>query len=483
MLESWNSDITFSDIVLSNENIKNKRKLSQYRAHLISSGSSHALLNHNRRFYYDPINESLLPIYYDGDSNIRHFKKLIFEKDIKDTFLTRDIDTEDFNQAINQINKINLSEFTLKLNLAGVQINESELKKIKVKLIKNLIILREGNQTNLEPQFKKNPLIRKNQNTDYGLVLYSNSNNNFYLCNLKEEKCDKKDLNSLELNKVLNGDYTKDKIKYYFIGDKFDPLTKSYNFEISKKSNLINPDKNIYIKKFGEPDLIFNKKKKLLLIKIKDFNDKVLFLNSKLDGWNIKVLANDIKNYKKIESRIDTNLLTSLLTIKDSYLKNLNIYIEGGKHEDSLNTINTSGSINSITIKNSFQDAIDFDFSNLKVNEIYVENSGNDCVDTSSGKYFVSKLVLYGCEDKGVSVGEKSYFKLTNAEIKETNMALVSKDSSKLIVKNGFLQNNNICAAAYNKKQEFGPSYISIPRKLCPINKLAIQNISTLEVK
>ena len=73
-----------------------------------------------------------------------------------------------------------------------MQINESELKKIKVKLIKNLISLREENQTNLEPQFKKNPLIRKNQNTDYGLVLYANSNNNFYLCNLKEDKCDKK---------------------------------------------------------------------------------------------------------------------------------------------------------------------------------------------------------------------------------------------------------------------------------------------------
>ena len=78
ILESWNSGITFSDIVLSNENVKNKRKLSQYRAHLISSGSSHALLNHNRRFYYDPINESLLPIYYDGNSNIRNTKKTNF---------------------------------------------------------------------------------------------------------------------------------------------------------------------------------------------------------------------------------------------------------------------------------------------------------------------------------------------------------------------------------------------------------------------
>ena len=169
-----------------------------------------------------------------------------------------------------------------------------------------------------------------------------------------------------------------------------------------------------------------------------------MILNSKLEGWNIKVLAKDIKNHKTIESRIDTNLLTSLITIKDSYLKNLNIYVEGGKHEDSLNIINSSGSINSLTIKNSFQDAIDFDFSNLKVNEIYVENAGNDCIDTSSGEYFVGKLVLDSCEDKGVSVGEKSNFKVINTKIRGTNIALASKDSSKLIVKNGFLQNNNI---------------------------------------
>ena len=271
LLESGNSRMKFSDMVLSNGNDTNKRILSLYRALLISSGSTHALVNHNRRFYYDPINKSLLPIYYDGNSKIRTLDIDGFEKDIKGRFLKRDIETKDFNLAINQIKEINSSEFTLKLNFAGVQINESEFKKIKVKLIKNLISLRELNQINLEPQFTKNPLIRKIENTDYGLVLYSKTNNNFYLCNFKEDKCHKKDFNSLELNKLLSGDYNKDEIKYYFIGDKFDPVTKNYNFEISKKSNLINPDKNIYIKKYGNPELIFKKKKKLLLKKIQRF--------------------------------------------------------------------------------------------------------------------------------------------------------------------------------------------------------------------
>ena len=59
------------------------------------------------------------------------------------------------------------------------------------------------------------------------------------------------------------------------------------------------------------------------------------------------------------------NLLTSLITIQDSILKNVNIKVEGGSLEDSLNLIRSKGSINKIEVYNSFQDAIDFDFSIL----------------------------------------------------------------------------------------------------------------------
>ena len=48
---------------------------------------------------------------------------------------------------------------------------------------------------------------------------------------------------------------------------------------------------------------------------------------------------------------------------------------------------------------------------------------------------------------------------------------------------NAYLENNSLCAAAYNKKQEFGPSYIAIPTKLCSKEELAIQNYSILEKK
>ena len=490
ILESWNhagndKEIAFSDLLLSNGDIKSKGILSRYKAHLISSGTTHALYNHNRRFYYDPISKSFLPIYYDGDSKIKNLEKEFnFTKDFKDRFLTRDIETEDFNRAINEIKQINLTSFSLKLKINGVKLKDSELKNIKEQLIRNLIYLRDSNKINLKTKFKDNPLIRKfHNNENYGLALYSQKDSNFYLCNIEEKICNKKNLNPFELNKLLVGDYLKDNLKYYFIGDKFDPINKRYYDNVPNNLNLINPIKNIYIKKFGNPKLTIDKKKKLISIIFKNFDEKILFTNSKLDGWYIKVFANADNTFKPSKSRIDNNLLTSLITIKDSNVKNLKIHIDGGQHEDSLNIMNSFGSIDELVIKNSFQDAIDFDFSDLKVNMINVQNSGNDCIDTSAGKYFIKNINLDGCKDKGVSVGEESYLRVLNAEIKNSNIALVSKDFSKLIVNNAYLENNSICAAAYNKKEEFGPSYIAIPTKSCPKGKLAIQNKSILEKK
>ena len=47
---------------------------------------------------------------------------------MNDRFLARDIATEDYNRAINEIQLINLTTFSSKLKNNGVQINDSELK-------------------------------------------------------------------------------------------------------------------------------------------------------------------------------------------------------------------------------------------------------------------------------------------------------------------------------------------------------------------
>ena len=125
---------------------------------MISSGSTHALYNHNRRFYYDPISKSLLPIYYDGDSKIRNLDEdFNLSKAIKDSYLMRDIENKDIDRAINEIKQINITNFSRKLKFNGVQIEDSEVIKIKNNLIRNLIYLRDSNQINLKTKFEDNP--------------------------------------------------------------------------------------------------------------------------------------------------------------------------------------------------------------------------------------------------------------------------------------------------------------------------------------
>ncbi len=488
-LESWNrggmhNEVTFSDDLLSNGNSDKRKTLSTFKAHLIALGAPHALYNHNRRFYFDPLDKSLIPIYYDGDSQIRELREInIYGKDLQERFLTRDIRLEDFDNAIIEISDIDLSNFKEKLKKSGVKITENELIRIRKRIIKNLTFLKEKHKLKLDHKFIDNPLKRESyENLIYGIIFYFD-NDLFLLCKLGEENCTKTKLNNFELNKLLAGKFVKDNIKYYYLGDKFNPIYNEYSKSAEKEYLILNPYDDLYIKKFGNPTLNFDKRKKLMKIYIKNTNEKILIFNSKLGDWKIDVEVIETNKFYNPTSRIDTHLLTSLITIKDSNINGTVITIDGGQHEDSLNIINSSGNIESINIKNSFQDAIDFDFSDLRVNKIFVNNSGNDCLDTSSGNYFINEIDLLGCKDKGVSVGENSYLELNNAKIVESQVALVSKDSSVLILKKGLLRNNVFCAAAYNKKQEFGPSTITIPNNLCSQDKIAIQNFSLFEQK
>ena len=103
--------------------------------------------------------------------------------------------------------------------------------------------------------------------------------------------------------------------------------------------------------------------------------------------------------------------------------------------EDTVNFINSVGSVEDIKIYNSFSDALDVDFSNIKFNNITVSNALNDCVDFSSGDYSWENLQLDKCGDQGLSVGEKSSVKLNNIDVKFANIGVASKDSSVVLIK------------------------------------------------
>ena len=58
-----------------------------------------------------------------------------------------------------------------------------------------------------------------------------------------------------------------------------------------------------------------------------------------------------------------------------------------------LNLKNNKSSVKNINISNSLFDALDIDFSNIKIENVNIKNAKNDCLDFSAGTYEIENLI------------------------------------------------------------------------------------------
>ena len=459
---------SFSDKLLSN-NIENHReKLTTFRTILIAMGSSHALYNHNRRFYYDPLFNNFNPIYYDGNSMIadNYILKNDNNFNIYEYKFLREITIKDLNLSEKLINSIDKNQLKKDLDKLDVYLNTEEIERIISNLIlninhmKNLIKPNEYKISYINNLYKKYNLENK-----IGFIKYK-PNRGFQLCNSKAENCIDYILSDDDFKSLFRSKLNIDNLDYLFIVDnpKIDNVNLNNSIFSTNLNKHIEFDDLYYL---GSPQIILQKEKKIIEITTSGNLDKVIIANNILQDWKIILNSDEKSSDYQNESRFDSNLLTSTLTIVDSFLDGVSIVINGGVLEDSLNIIRGNGFIKNISVNNSYQDAIDFDFSNLLIEEINVNKSGNDCLDLSSGEYFFKNVNLNGCGDKGISTGENSKVIVEKLFIKDSNIGLVSKDSSELIVKKGMIQDSEICSSAYRKKQEFKGGIISYPNYIC----------------
>ena len=211
-----------------------------------------------------------------------------------------------------------------------------------------------------------------------------------------------------------------------------------------------------------------NELRKLTLIYDNSFG-KVLISNSILR--NMKIIMLNKNKYKKVEYKKTYNL-TGCLTIMDTKLDDVSFIGENFNCEDTINFIRAEGSIKEIEINNSNSDAIDADFSKIKIKNLIVNLSKNDCLDVSYGIYEISNINAENCGDKGVSVGEMSILNSNKVLIKNTPIGLASKDGSKAMLIKFDGINLNKCLSAYKKKQEFSGGYISVMDFKCENYKI-----------
>ena len=159
-------------------------------------------------------------------------------------------------------------------------------------------------------------------------------------------------------------------------------------------------------------------------------------------------------------------------------MDNSSFEVLNGQCEDSLNIINSHGSIDELNITNAYQDAIDIDFSKIRIDNAIISQAGNDCLDVSGGEYILLKGILSNCKDKAISVGEKSQFNVENVFVQNAKSGITIKDLSKIYLNDGLIKDSEICVSAYQKKQEFGGGIAYIKKLECEGESFVDKNSS-----
>jgi len=450
---------------------KEKNNYQSYVALIYALDAQHNLSYDDSRFYYDPIEKLFFPIYYDGKSNIINEKQKLSIDKLLDS-VSQDAKYGSIN-SIELVNNIDKKKFLERLNNSGLSINDKELNDILDKVTKRLetISISEPIEVKyFEPNdYFSNLEVKNDLSKNMKIVFVQFSNKTIKICDFKLTNCKTLKPDILDFN-ILTKDaisqqfssFSKDNEKYLYVYNDI-----NYNIDANKiaEFNTLNIKNDFLIKFNSEIDLNVDEENRKLYINQKNEKGRVILTEGNINSWKIYFKGFEEIYNKKISK--DYLNLTGCITLLDVKVNDLKIYANNSSCEDAINLIRVKGSIDLFEINNSYSDGLDIDFSDVNINTIKIKNSRNDCLDLSFGSYNILNTIVNQCGDKGISVGEKSTVNLENIEIKNSNTGLVSKDSSKVLVKNTSIDNSKYCFAAYKKKQEFFGGFIKAENFEC----------------
>ena len=461
-----------------------------YDAVVFATRSEHALSMNDRIFYYDHNYKKFLPIFYDGGSKLLNKYNQISTEN----FATSNNLVEKSNlvngrvsyssvigakKASDRLKNLDRSKLLRELNERGFKINKKNLEEILNKIDDNLDKLESfSNSRIFEVNVKKidkslNQRRSYNKGFERKLVFFDEYFDNFLEC-LPEDNssCKKLDNSKTNLTKLLSQKLKVDNYHLVFYGKKnvlkndggwFHEYSDKKNFnKYQKNESYFSNDLNFFT--YGAIKYNLDKNNKILNISKNSEYGTIFIYDSNLENWKISFQNNFQSNNS---SRIDFNFLTGCINIYDSYFKNLSIESQNNDCEDSVNIVRSEGQIDYLNIKNAKFDALDFDFSKLKIKNIIVSGSNNDCLDVSYGLYEIDNLNVSMCGDKGLSVGENSNIVVKKLIAENVNIGLASKDNARATVNNFLANAVKDCVRAYNKKQEFSGGYVNIKMLKC----------------
>ena len=459
----------------------NPNLIYKFDAALMALESIHAITNHQRKFYFNKIENQFYPIYYDGNSfflweTAGTKPEVVIRPDYENL--------EDLSIAAGELlNELNVDEelFKQSLEQKGVELTSEEIKYFNNKFRRFLKNISEDSRSNMQNgiNYYSDPNLLKTlklPEREVEVAFVDIDNSIYEICNYDLTNCEifKLDISSLDIFSITSS--TNPDSLFIFGKSK----TSFLNDNISS-DKVINLTPKVKLITYGDVAYSLNSESKTLDIELLDGKSKAKIMGpGELANWKIKVFSESL-NPEII--RNDQNLLTGCLTFYNVEFKNVVIEASNQVCEDAVNLVNTRGNIDSISISSSVSDGLDIDFSNIYVSNITIKDSFNDCLDLSGGSYFIESIVLAGCDDKGISIGETSEVKIDNVLISKTKIGVAIKDSSSLDINEANIDSSNYCFALYRKKQEFGPSYLSTGKINCDLdNDLYIQKGSVVNL-
>lgn len=205
-------------------------------------------------------------------------------------------------------------------------------------------------------------------------------------------------------------------------------------------------------------------------------DDRVIFRPKKdLDSWKglavynakQKSIIHNLFIQKTSEFKIPYVNLTGGVTFYKSNVEIFDSTFADSLGEDALNIIHSDIHLENIKIQNTFSDGFDGDFIKGKVINSNFYNigygGGGDAVDVSGSDIIVDGGNFIKIDDKAISVGEASKALIQNVIIRESNIAIASKDASIANARNLDIdKSNKNFFMAYMKKPVYGGAKIII---------------------
>lgn len=460
--------------ILANGNPRIQSQWQVYEIALMAANATHALRPHNRKFFFNVLEQAHEPIYYDGGAKFdRQLDQNHFEcqlDQIKTTYSASDL--KKIGLSLNQLDADQIFKAVVKRRFSGTQ---NDFTAIFTQFEKNASsALQLMAKPDVLPQHTRpQPLadqllanIRTVPGVSFAELLKEPDVKNYQVkfCT-PIDTCLVKSSGSAELISMMAAAKTDPQRDTVFWGHAEKDGATGYQVL------TLHPSLTLY--QLGKVSASYDEKNRLLTIVLEEDKARVMIMNSDLSDMEISVRHKNPEMSSPLDvQRFNGFGLTGCLTIFNSSLKNLRINAGEMGCEDGVNIIGSSGSIDAIRVTKAVSDAIDIDFSDLTIGEIHVTDAGNDCIDFSGGTYEVEIFSLNQCGDKAISVGEKSFLEAGKVIAENAVIGLSSKDSSKVNLGQFIGRNLSVCMEARNKKTEFFGGEIFAGQATCNGSKL-----------